>query len=53
MKRYDRQERITGWDQKKLKDATVSIVGDGKTAQYIALPLAALGVGEIRIIGDS
>lgn len=53
MDRYDRQERIEGWDQEKLKEAKVAIIGDDKLAQYTALPLAALGVGEIRIIGDS
>ncbi|MBI5355029.1 MAG: hypothetical protein HZB68_01085 [Candidatus Aenigmarchaeota archaeon] len=52
MSRYHRQELIDGWDQEKLRKAKVAIVGDGKLAEYVAIPLAALGVGEIRIIGN-
>lgn len=52
MSRYHRQELIDGWDQEKLRNAKVAIVGDGKLAEYVAIPLAALGVGEIRIIGN-
>jgi len=53
MNRYHRQELIDGWNQEKLRDAKVAIIGDGKLAEYVAIPLAALGVGEIRIIGNS
>ena len=52
LNRYDRQELIEGWDQQKLKDATISIIGSDVLAQYIALPLTALGVGSIRIIDN-
>lgn len=51
--RYQRQELIKGWDQGKLEAATVSIVGCGYMGQYAAIPLAALGVGNIRLIDDS
>ncbi len=51
--RYNRQELIDGWDQEKLSNAKVAIIGDGSLAEYIALPLAAMGIGELRIIGDS
>ncbi|MDO8556373.1 MAG: ThiF family adenylyltransferase, partial [Nanoarchaeota archaeon] len=50
IQRYNRQELIDGWDQSKLKNATVTIVGSGPIGQQTALPLAALGVGNIRII---
>ena len=52
LNRYDRQELIEGWDQQKLTDATISIIGSDVLAQYIALPLTALGVGSIRIIDN-
>src|SRR3989338_1543425 len=50
--RYDRQERIWGKEgQDKIAKAKVTIIGSGNCAKYTVLPLAALGVGEIRIIG--
>ncbi len=51
--RYNRQELIEGWDQQKLTDSTISIIGSDLLAQYIAIPLSALGVGNIRIIDDA
>lgn len=51
--RYHRQELIENWDQEKLRKAKIAIIGDGKLAEYTALPLTALGVGEIRLIGNS
>ncbi len=51
--RYNRQELIQGWDQKKLADATVVIVGSEAVAQYAALSLVALGVGNVRILDNS
>jgi len=50
--RYDRQVRIWGEEgQKKLTEATVTIIGDNALAKYTALPLTALGIGNIRILG--
>ena len=48
--RYDRQKLIEGWNQDALAKGTVTIIGSDKLAQYTALPLAALGVGTIRLI---
>ena len=48
--RYQRQQLIEGWNQQKLTDATVTIVGSASLAQYVALPLAALGVGSVRLV---
>lgn len=47
--RYDRQSRISGWDQKKLTDAKVAIIGAGALGNFVALELALLGVGNIKI----
>ena len=52
LNRYNRQQLIEGWDQQKLADATVSIVGSDFLAQYVAIPLVALGVGTVRLIDD-
>ncbi len=51
MNRYARQQLIEGWDQKKLSKARVAIVGAGTLGKEIAIPLAALGIGYLRIIG--
>ena len=50
--RYNRQELIEGWDQKKLRDASITIVGADLLGQYILIPLLALGVGKLRILGN-
>lgn len=52
--RYDRQIRLWGKDgQKKLEESTITIVGDGPIARDTAMSLTALGVGQIRLIGNS
>lgn len=48
--RFDRQSRIKGWDQKKLKDATIMIIGAGALGNEIVKNLALIGVGNILII---
>jgi len=51
--RYNRQVKIWGEDgQKKLTNAKVVIVGADNGAKYTALPLTAMGLGEIRILGS-
>ncbi len=47
--RYDRQNRIEGWNQALLENARVGIIGSGSLAQFVALPLTALGFGHIEI----
>lgn len=50
--RYLRQIKIWGEDgQKKISNAKVVIVGSGNCAKYTAMPLTALGFGEVRILG--
>lgn len=48
--RYARQELIKDWDQKKLTDSRVCILGSDMLSEFVNLGLAALGIGEIRII---
>lgn len=49
---YDRQTKIKGWEQKKIEDGIVSIVGSDNVAIESAVCLASLGIGEFRLIGD-
>lgn len=46
---FDRQERIPGWDQQKLKDAHVFVVGAGAIGNETLKNLALLGIGNIYI----
>ena len=48
--RYGRQVLIPGWDQKKLSDASVLIVGVGAIGSFVAVNLALSGVGEIILV---
>jgi len=50
--RYDRQEMIEGWDQSKLQNAKIGIVGAGHIGNFLSASFAALGVGDIRIYDD-
>lgn len=50
--RYDRQNYIPGWDQSKLKNAKVVIIGSSILTEFICVGLAAMGIGNIRIIGN-
>src|SRR3989338_4221267 len=47
--RYDRQQRIKNWQQEKLTDARVAIVGTGQLAQFTATSLVALGIGKVEL----
>ncbi|MBW2993101.1 hypothetical protein KY317_00835, partial [Candidatus Woesearchaeota archaeon] len=49
--RYDRQERISGWNQEKLEKAKVVVVGNDIMANYCAITLAAFGFGSIELYG--
>lgn len=52
MDRFDRQQRIEGWDQGLIGDAVVSIVGSDMLAHYVLAGLAGLGFKNIRIIDN-
>jgi len=49
--RYQRQADLLsnqGWDQEKLENATVAVIGSGSLAHYATLTLAAFGFGTIE-----
>ncbi|OAD19416.1 UBA/THIF-type NAD/FAD-binding protein [Candidatus Thiomargarita nelsonii] len=47
---FDRQERIAWWDQEKLKNARVMVVGAGAIGNETLKNLALLGIGNIFIV---
>ena len=48
--RYDRQERIWWWDQDRLRDSRVLVVGAGALGNEIVKNLVLVGVGRIDIV---
>ena len=48
--RYSRQMLIPGWDQEKLKDSTIVLVGAGAIGSYVATILVSSGIGKLIII---
>lgn len=49
LERYQRQLLVEGWDQEKLKNARVLIVGTGGLGGISSIYLAAAGVGHLRV----
>lgn len=49
-KRFDRQLRLPGWNQRTLKDAIVIIAGIGGLGTEIAKNLAMTGVGTMHLV---
>lgn len=50
LERYDRQIRISGWNQESLLNASVLIVGVGATGCELAKNLCLAGVGRIILV---
>ncbi|MCE2853457.1 MAG: ThiF family adenylyltransferase [Chloroflexaceae bacterium] len=48
--KYDRLRRITWWDQSRLQNANIMIVGAGAIGNELIKNLALLGVGKLLII---
>ena len=48
--RYSRQALIPGWDQNKLENGTIVLVGVGAIGSYVATILASSGIGKLIII---
>jgi len=48
--RYDRQERITWWDQDRLAESRVLVVGAGALGNEVAKNLALVGVGSTLVV---
>jgi molybdopterin/thiamine biosynthesis adenylyltransferase len=47
--RYDRQRLITWWDQGRLRDATVLVVGAGALGNELVKNLTLIGVGTVVV----
>lgn len=47
---FDRQKRIFGWDQKKISDATVMVIGVGATGNEVVKNLVLTGIGKLILI---
>jgi molybdopterin/thiamine biosynthesis adenylyltransferase len=47
---YDRQKRIAGWDQNKISNATVMVIGAGATGNELVKNLVLTGIGKIILI---
>ena len=48
--RYERQKRISWWDQELLKNSNILVVGAGTLGNEVCKNLALLGVGSITLI---
>jgi len=48
--KFDRQKRISGWDQKKISDATVMVIGVGATGNEVVKNLVLTGIGKLILI---
>jgi len=48
--RYDRQERISWWDQSLLRAGKVLVVGAGALGNELVKNLTLLGIGEIHVV---
>ena len=48
--KYDRQKRIVGWDQSKISNATVMVVGAGATGNELIKNLVLTGVGKLVLV---
>lgn len=47
---FDRQERISWWDQRRLREARIMVVGAGAIGNEVLKNLALLGVGYLFLV---
>jgi len=52
LERYDRQIRISGWDQWKVSNSTVLIAGVGATGCELAKNLCLAGIGRLILVDN-
>ncbi|MFH1571392.1 MAG: ThiF family adenylyltransferase [Gemmatimonadota bacterium] len=52
MERYARQQAIAGWDQERLRRASLAVAGHGPTAFLSALMASAMGFGRVSLVGE-
>lgn len=50
--RYARQQLLSGWEQQRLSDATIAIVGSGPLAFLVGLMAASMGFGRLVMLGE-
>ncbi len=48
--KYDRQKRIAGWDQEKISNAIIMVIGAGATGNELVKNLVLAGIGKIILI---
>lgn len=51
MNRFNRQENITGWDQTRLAQGVVTVLGRGWLGTFLVWALCSLGVGKVLWFG--
>jgi molybdopterin/thiamine biosynthesis adenylyltransferase len=47
---FDRQKRLKGWDQEKIRASTVLVVGAGATGNELVKNLVLMGLGKIFLV---
>ena len=47
---YDRQKRLEGWDQSKIANATVMVIGAGATGNEVVKNLVLAGIGKLILV---
>lgn len=47
---FDRQKRLKGWDQEKIRSSTVLVVGAGATGNELVKNLTLMGIGTIYLV---
>ncbi len=50
--KYDRQERLSLWDQQIIEESVILIAGVGGTGSEVAKNLALLGIGHLILVDD-
>lgn len=48
--KFDRQKRIKGWDQNKISNATVLVIGVGATGNEVVKNLVLTGIGKLILV---
>ncbi|PUA33056.1 MAG: hypothetical protein B9J98_03025 [Candidatus Terraquivivens tikiterensis] len=52
LERYDRQIRISGWDQLKVSNSTILVAGVGATGCEVAKNLCLAGIGRLILVDN-
>jgi|SRR3989338_1769638 len=51
--RYGRQELIEGWNQERIRNSYVAVVGSGPLANFTSASLVSLGFGNVEIYDNA